>query len=284
MSVGDIGVVGLPSGFNEVFKVEKPIIGMVHLPPLPGSPRYEGMSIEEIVERAIGEAAKLAEGGVDGLLVENYNDNPYIAVPKDPFLAAMMAVVVREIRREVNIPVGVNVLRNGALLALPAAKAAGGKFIRVNVFTDTVVTDQGIIEPCAAELQRSRKILCAEDVLIFADIHVKYSRPLVELSIEEEAKNAAFRGGADALILTGRRTGEEASLEELLAVKKAVPKVPVLLGSGVTAENVEEFLKVADGAIVGTYFKEGGITEAAVDVSRVKRFMEKVRRLRRATV
>lgn len=277
-------MVALPSGFNEVFKNGKPIIGMVHLPPLPGAPRYRGMSIEEIVEKAVREASKLAEGGVDGLLVENYNDNPYIAIPRDPFLAAIMAVVVREVGKKVNIPVGVNVLRNGALLALSAAKAAGGKFIRVNVFTDTVVTDQGIIEPCAAELQRARRTLDAGDVLIFADVHVKYSKPFVELSIEEAARNAAFRGGADALILTGRRTGEEASLEELIAVKKMVPSVPVLLGSGVTAENVEKFLKVADGAIVGTYFKEGGVTEAPVDVSRVKRFMERVRRLRRAVV
>ncbi|MCC6042249.1 MAG: BtpA/SgcQ family protein, partial [Candidatus Verstraetearchaeota archaeon] len=134
---------------EEVFGVQKAIIGVVHLPPLPGSPRYEGEELEFIAERALRDAKALKEGGVDGVLIENFWDAPYRKKRVSPITVASMTVIAKEVAKEVRIPIGVNVLRNDALAALAIAKAIGGSFIRVNAYVETVVTDQGIVEPCA---------------------------------------------------------------------------------------------------------------------------------------
>jgi membrane complex biogenesis BtpA family protein len=268
------------STLSEMFGLEKPIIGVIHLLPLPGSPRYDG-KLDLVLERAMRDAGALREGGVDGLIIENFGDAPYLKANVGPETVTAMAAIAKEVVDAVNVPVGINVLRNDAKAALAIAIAAGGRFIRVNVLTEAIVGDQGIIEACAPELIRYRRRLGAEGIKIFADVHVKHGALLSPRPIEESAKDAAYRGLADALIVTGARTGEAPELDDIARVKGAVPDRPVLVGSGATKQNVARLLERADGAIVGTTFKEGGNVENPVDASRVRAFMAEVKKLRR---
>ena len=265
---------------DEIFEATKPIIGMVHLPPLPGSPSYKNQRIDQISEGAVQEAKALEGGGVDGLIVENLGDAPYLKTNVGLETVSAMTLIMSNVIEAVDIPVGVNILRNDVKAALAVAYVTGGRFIRANVFTDTVLTDQGIIEPSAPELLRYRRFLGAERVKVFADVHVKHGVLLSLKPIEQSAVDAAYRGLADALIVTGARTGVEPDLEDLKRVKGAVPDTPVLVGSGASKENIVKLLEYADGAIVGTYFKKDGITANRVDKGRVKSFMETVRELR----
>jgi len=265
---------------DEIFKATKPIIGMVHLPPLPGSPGYKNQRIDQILKAAVQEAKALEGGGVDGLIVENLGDAPYLKMNVGLETVSVMTLITSNVIEAVHIPVGVNILRNDVKAALAVAYVTGGGFIRANVFTDTVLTDQGIIEPSAPELLRYRRFLGAERVKVFADLHVKHGVLLSLKPIEQSAVDATHRGLADALIVTGIRTGIEPDLEDLTRVKRAVPDTPVLVGSGASRENIVKLLKHADGAIVGTYFKNDGITANRVDKVRVKSFMERVKELR----
>jgi hypothetical protein len=265
----------------EIFEVKKPIVGMVHLPPLLGSPRYGGSSFDRILERAVEDAKRLERGDVDGLIVENLGDVPYLKTNVGPETISAMALIVANVVNAVKISVGVNVLRNDVKAALAIAHIAGGKFIRANVFTDTMVTDQGIIEASAPELLRYRRYLKADAVKIFADVHGKHGTLLSPRAIEQSAMDAAYRGLADALIVTGPRTGAEPELEDLMRVKKAVPDRPVLVGSGVGKGNVAKLLKHADGAVVGTSLKVGGVVDNPVDEKRVRALIAAVKRLRR---
>lgn len=265
----------------ELFKAKKPIVGMVHLPPLPGSPRYGGLSFDRILERAANDAKRLERGGIDGLIIENLGDVPYSKTNVGPETISAMVLIVANVIKAVKIPVGVNVLRNDVKAALAIAHVAGGKFIRANVFTDTMVTDQGVIEASAPELFRYRRYLKADAVKIFADVHGKHGALLSPRAIEQSAMDAAYRGLADALIVTGPRTGVEPELEGLMRVKKAVPDRPVFVGSGVDKKNAAKLLKHADGAIVGTSLKVGGVVDNPVDEKCVRALMTAVKRLRR---
>jgi hypothetical protein len=264
----------------KLFGVEKPIVGMVHLTSLPGSPRYEGLSVNRISELAVQDAKHLETGGVDGLIVENFGDVPYRKMDVGPETVSGMAVIVADVVDAVKIPVGVNVLRNDFKAALAIAHVAGGKFLRTNVFIDVAVTDQGLIEASAPELLRYRRYLGA-DVKIFADIQGKHGVPLSPRPIEQSAMDAAYRGLADTLIVSGLRTGTEPELEDLVRVKKAVPDRPVFVGSGLARENVTKLLKHVDGAIVGTSLKFDGVVGNPVDEKRVKTLMTAVKQLRK---
>jgi membrane complex biogenesis BtpA family protein len=272
----------MPNALEELFKVKKPIIGMVHLPPLPGSPGFKGRELIHIFQRAKEDAKALEAGGADGLIVENFGDAPYFKTNVPPETVSVMAAVVKSVIDEVEIPVGANVLRNDAKAALAIAHATGGKFIRVNVFTEAVVSDQGIIEACAPELLRYRRDLGVKEIKIFADVHVKHAAPLVPRALKEVARDSVERGMADALIVTGPRTGAVIELEDLVKVKEAVPKAPVLAGSGVDKTNVLEILERCDGVIVGTSLKVDGVTTNPVDRQRVADFLQVVRRIRRS--
>jgi len=265
---------------EDIFKASKPIIGMVHLLPLPGSPKYEGKGIKPILDRAIKDAKTLEKGGINGILVENFGDAPYKPTSVDRETLAPMTLAVKEVSEATNLPIGVNVLRNDAKSALAIAYATNAHFIRVNVYTEAMITDQGIINACAHEIQRYRKQLSAENIKIFADIHVKHAHPLMHRPVEETARDAAYRGLADALIVTGPRTGVEPSIDDVIKVKKAVPDKPVLVGSGVNKENVKEFLKHADGAIVGTSLKVDSVTSNPVNEGSVREFMKAVQQIR----
>lgn len=263
---------------GELFGVRKPIIGMVHLLPLPGSPKYD-LSLDQILKRAIQDARSLEKGGADGLIVENLGDAPYLKTNVGPETISAMALVASEVIDAVKILVGVNVLRNDVKAALAIAHAAGGKFIRANVFTEAVLTDQGIIEASAPELLRYRRRLGA-DIKIFADVQGKHGTPLRPRPIEQSAMDAAYRGLADALIISGPRTGEGPDLDDLRRVKKAVPDKPVIVGSGASKRNIAKLFEHADGAIVGTSIKVSGNVQNPVDEGRVRALIAAVKKLR----
>jgi hypothetical protein len=250
---------------------------MVHLPPLPGAPRYDREAGREHVrEVARRDAARLAEGGVDAVMVENFGDAPFYPEDVPTHVVAELTALARTVREASGLPTGVNVLRNDGAAAVAAAAAAGGAFVRVNVHTGARVADQGILEGRAHETTRLRERINA-DVALLADVDVKHSAPLAGEYEAESLADSTERGLADGVVVTGRRTGRPTPIED---VREAVTRreeldtgTPVFVGSGVSAETVGDLLSVADGAIVGTALKEGGETAAPVDVERVERLV-----------
>ncbi len=264
--------------FREVFGSRKPVIGVVHLLPMPGSPGYR-FNLDEVVKRAVGDAEAYYEAGFNGIIVENYGDIPYYPNRVGPETIASMTYIATRIRDRVDIPVGINVLRNDAISAIAIAHVVGGRFIRVNVLTEAYVTDQGIISGRAYEVLRYRSIIGAGDVMIFADVHVKHAYPLLHRSIEDSALDMVHRGLADALIVTGRRTGMPPDVSTVASVKKAVGDVPVIVGSGITEDNVGGYVDYCDGFIVGTSVKRGRVTLNPVDRILARRLVKKLRDL-----
>ncbi|MCI0549187.1 MAG: BtpA/SgcQ family protein [Candidatus Rokubacteria bacterium] len=263
---------GVAVNLAGILGVTKALIGMVHLLPLPGSPRWGG-SIAEVIERALADARALEAGGLHALLVENHGDVPFTPGRVDAATVAAMTAVIAEMRRSVGLPLGVNVLKNDAQSGLAIAAATGATFIRVNVHVGAVVADQGIIESDAHTTLRYRRLLGA-DVKIFADVQAKHGAPLAPVELEQEARDCVSRGLADALVVSGKATGEATPLEDVKRVRSAVPDVPLLVGSGVTPDSVAELLSVADGAIVGTFLKRDGRLGNPVDPDRVKLLVE----------
>ncbi len=250
----------------------KEIVGVVHLLPLPGSPGWKG-DLDSVVDFAQRDTESLAGGGVDAVIFENFGDVPFLRGPVPPETVAAMAVVIESVANNVEVPFGVNVLRNDPIAALGLAYATGGEFIRANVHTGVMVTDQGIIEGRAEDTVRRRSALAAP-VKLLADVLVKHAVPLGEQNIQDAAKAAVYRGMADAVIVTGSFTGEEADLSDVKSVKEVVPQgTPVLVGSGVTEENIGDYLEWADGVIVGTSFKSNGVVSNPVDPERVARLV-----------
>lgn len=222
------------------------LFGMIHLGPLPGAPLFT--SFDDVLALALHEARELAAGGCDGFVIENFGDRPFTRGRVEAETIAAMTRALVEIAREVRLPFGVNVLRNDALSALGIAAATGAAFIRVNIHTGAAVTDQGIVEGDAYATLRKRAAL-APDVLIFADYLVKHATPMGEVS----AKDLRLRGLADAVIVTGAETGAAADPARVRELRQTID-APLLLGSGLTAENASQFAG-ADGAIVGTSLK-----------------------------
>lgn len=262
--------------YAELFPVPRPLIGMVHLAPLPGSPRWAG-NIDDVIKRAMDDARILAEEGIDGIIVENFGDSPYAAGRVHPATISAMTIgvlavhgVVREVDQESRVRVGINVLRADVLSALSIAAATGAAFVRTNVLTGALVTDQGIIEGTAYEALRERRLL-GIGTPIFADVMSKHAYPVgAGVVMELEARSTAYRGLADALIVTGDETGAATSGDDLRRARTAVPNRPILIGSGLDAKNAGELLPLSDGAILGTALKVDGVTEAPVDRDRVR--------------
>jgi len=256
------------------------LIGVVHLLPTPGAPRAKG-GMAPLLARAVSDARALVRGGCDGLIVENYGDVPFHARELPPETIAALALAVAAVRELAGaLPVGVNALRNDARAALGICACTGAGFLRVNVHTGAAVSDQGLLEGRAAETLRERARLCPS-ALVLADVHVKHATPLGSESLVEAARDARERGLADALVLSGRATGAPPQARELEQVRAAVPRVPLLVGSGLNERNAAELLAFADGAIVGTSLKRGGRVEAPVDERRVaalRRCMPRARR------
>jgi hypothetical protein len=258
----------------KIFKSRRPVIGMVHLLPLPGSPRARAMT--DVRRAAVADARTLAQGGVDGILVENYGDAPFTGGTVEPQVIAAMSVLAAEVRAAAALPIGINVLRNDAHSALAVAVASGASFIRVNVHVGSAETDQGHIDGRAFETLRFRKLLGAE-IAIFADVFVKHARPSDRVDVATAARDTAYRGGAEALLVTGAETGAAPGSERLSEVKRAVPDRPVLVASGLTPENVEGFLG-ADGFIIGSALERGGVAGNRVELNRVRAMVRSLNR------
>jgi len=244
---------------------------MVHLLPLPGAPRWNG-DLEAVLHRAVADARALCDGGVDAVLVENFGDTPFLPGDVEPVTVAALTRAVAAVRDAVDRPVGVNVLRNDAAAALAVAAATGATFVRVNVHTGGMFTDQGWIQGRAAETVRLRERI-APHVAILADVLVKHATPPAGVVLEDAARDAWERGMADALILSGRATGAATDLERVQRVRQAVPAATVLVGSGVTIESVGAALEHAHGVIVGSALEEGGQAGYPVELDRVRRLV-----------
>lgn len=263
---------------SDLFGTPKPILGMVHCWPLPGAPGYTGYGVDTIVEHAVRDAQALAEGGAHGLIVENMWDIPFRAGPHlPPESIAVHAVVAREVRRAVNLPLGINLVHNGGVALLGIAIAAGASFARVCMLTGAGVWESGSIdEGCAADLLRRRKDLGAEHIKLFADVDKKHSVRFPGIDLATHIEWTRF-SGADALIVSGKMTGDAPDLEKVRRAKELAGDCPLLIGSGADEHNVNSFLSVADGVIVGTSVKEGGVCENPVDRERVRRLVEAAR-------
>ena len=237
---------------------------MVHCLPLPKTANFSD-NCDYIIEQAVTDGKKLEEAGCDAICIENMGDTPLkptMDVPQTAALAAIAALI----RREVSIPIGIDAAFNDFKASLSIAKFLDAVFVRVPVFVDTVVYFGGTIQPAAAECMVYRKELFGRDIMIFADIQVKYTRMLLpEVTLEESALNAAACG-ADALIVTGRASGDETPIESIDKIKRTV-SIPVIAGSGVTEQNIKEQMRIADGAIVGSGLKEGGLISNPIDLA-----------------
>jgi uncharacterized protein len=259
----------------QIFKTNNPIIGVVHLLPLPTSVRWGG-SLKAVIDRAEQEATALAAGGVDGIIVENFFDAPFAKDRVDPAVVSAMTLVVDRLQNLIMLPIGINVLRNDAQSGMAIATCTGAQFIRVNVLTGVMATDQGLIEGNAHQLLRYRRELGA-DVAILADVLVKHARPLVTPNLTTAVQDTIERGLADAVILSGWATGSPPNLEDLELAAAAAKDTPVLIGSGASWENIGQLMQAADGAIVASSLKRRGKIEETIDPIRVYQFVEAAR-------
>ncbi len=246
--------------------MEKTVICVVHLMPLPGAPLYR--SFEEALDKALKDARAIEEGGADALIVENFGDKPFLQkVGKETI--ASMSVIAWEIRKETNLGIGINVLRNDAIASIAIAKAVKADFIRVNQFFFPSISPEGLLLGNAGKILRYRRQIDCR-AMVFADINVKHAVHFADL--EDYLLNAE-RSLADAFIVTGKATGIEVSIEDL---KRLRGIAPIFAGSGVNAENAEKIARHCDGVIVGSYIKDRGIVSA----ERVKRIVDIVKRVK----
>lgn len=272
-----------PTPLRDRFDADRPVLGMVHLPPLPGAPGFDG-DRDAVRTRALEDARRLEAGGADGIVLENFGDTPFYSEDVPTHVVADMTALASALQRTVDIPLGINVLRNDADAALSIAAATAADFIRVNVHVGTAATDQGLLEGQAHETLRLRDRLEA-DVAILADVHVKHATPVGEGDLEQAALETAERGMADGVIVSGPGTGVETALEDVervadvLADRTSTPeRTPVFVGSGVTSETVGDCLEAgADGVIVGTALKAGGETTNPVSRQRVETLVSATR-------
>lgn len=264
---------------EELFKTRKPVVGVIHVGALPGTPA-SSLAVGALTELAAREAALYRDGGVDGLMVENMHDVPYLRGGVGPEVVAAMAVVARAVKSEAGLPVGVQILAGANLESVAVAHAAGLDYVRVEAYAFAHVADEGLIQSSAAELLRFRKKIGAEGVRVWADVKKKHSSHAItaDVSLGETCAAVEFMRG-DAVIVSGSATGEQPLAADVKEARSHC-RLPVLLGSGITPENVSGFYDAADGFIVGTYFKEGGRWSNTVDPGRVERLVAAVRALR----
>lgn len=265
-----------PAGAIEtIFGRDKALIGMIHCPAFPGAPRYRGASMSEILDACMRDAEALVQGGMHGLIVENHGDIPF-SKPEDigPETAACLAVVTDRLKSRFEVPLGINVLANAPVPALATAVAGGAQFIRVNQWANAYVANEGFMEGRAAQALRYRALLRAEHVRIFTDTHVKHGSHAIvaDRSVRELTRDLAFFD-SDGIIVTGQRTGDSATSDEIAEVAAAT-HLPLLVGSGVDTANVVQILSQTNGVIVASSLKEGGVWWNPVDPARVRDFVK----------
>jgi uncharacterized protein len=268
---------------SDLFGLSKPVVGMVHLWPLPGAPGYTGYGMQTIIDNALRDAEALVVGGVDGLIVENMWDLPYyVGNDVKPEATTAQAVAAAEVVKTFPVPVGINVIHNGGIVCLSIAVAAGARFIRVCILTGARLWDMGELDHgCAADLARKRKELYAEDIHIFADVDKKHSVSFPGLDLATHIEWCEFYG-ADGLIVTGRMTGSAPDTEVVREAKSLATR-PIIVGSGSNQQNIGPLLEHADGVFVGSSLKKDNVMQNPVDVNRVRAFMEAVRAVREAS-
>lgn len=256
--------------FKELFNDRKAIIGMVHLLPLPGTALFDG-DMGKVYNQGLFDAEALEKGGVSALMVENFGDSPYgkeLSLEQSTALASVAAVI----KEKTKLPVGIDAAFCDYKSALACAKASRADFIRLAVFVDTVECFAGILQPCCSEALKYRKQIGAEEVMIFADVQVKHTHMVIPNIDIVESANTAVSCGADVVIITGMATGMETPIETVKRVKKNI-NCPVIIGSGVKAENVKEQMSIADGAIVGSSLKMDNVVTNKVDINKVIELM-----------
>ncbi len=265
--------------FKSIFKTAKPVIGMVHIAALPGTPKYAG-GTNRIIDSALEEAGAYVRAGIDALAIENMHDVPYLKNEVGHEVSSLMGIIGYEIKKQTNIPCGIQILSSANEAALAVAKSAGLDFIRAEGFVFGHVADEGYIDACAGGLLRYRKNIDAEHIAIFTDIKKKHSSHSItaDTDIVETAKAAAFFL-SDGLIITGGATGEAADLEDIKKIKNKC-KIPVIVGSGITIENIGNYIPVCDAMIVGSHFKKDGYWANKLEYEKITCFMEKVNQLR----
>ncbi len=265
--------------FKKVFKQSKPVIGMIHVQALPGTPNYKG-DVKAIISKAIEEAKLYKAAGVDSIAIENMHDVPYLKGNVGPEVTALMSIIAYEVKNVSQLPCGIQILAGANKQALAAALASGIDFIRAEGFVFAHVADEGIIESNAGELLRYRKQIGAENILVFTDIKKKHSSHSItaDVDLKETAKAAEFFI-SDGLIITGSATGEEANQNDVKIVKEST-SIPVLVGSGINEKNIESYIDSADGFIIGSHFKVDGKWNNEIDKTRVDNFMNRISSLR----
>lgn len=250
-----------------------PLIGMLHAPALPGSPRNR-LNRQQIIEHVLNDARTLVEGGIDGLMLENFGDVPFFKDHVPTQTISFLTVLAAEVVRECRLPLGINVLRNDGCAAVAVAAATGAGFVRVNVLTAARLTDQGIIEGRAAEIHRLLHQLGNPKIGVLADIDVKHSSPLGERRpIADEALDTVKRGLADGLIISGSATGSPTEPGLIQPIRSVLPEVSILVGSGVTEHNLQQFAQ-ADAVIVGSSLKPGQRADQPIELERVQQLVE----------
>ena len=263
--------------FQGLFGAKKPLIAVLHLLPLPGAPLYDG-NIQKVYDQALAELDVFKHHAIDSVIIENFRDMPYYPGRVPPETVASLAAVSREVVRAAGMPVGVNVLRSDGEASIAIAVATGAHYVRVNVHMGAVAADQGIVQGSSHLSMRLRAALKSR-TLVFADVGVKHAAPIAGRGLDIETRDLAERGLADAVIVTGDRTGVETSLDDIDAVRRAT-SLPLLIGSGATPDNIEPVLPKVNGLIVGSYFKKDGAGHNFVEPARVERFVRRFAELR----
>jgi len=266
--------------FQSIFNVDKPIIGMIHLKALPGTPKFNN-NINEIIDTALSEAEIYKDAGIDALAIENMHDVPYLKNNVGPEVSSLMSIIAHDVKKLSNLPCGIQVLSSANKAAIAIAKNAGLDFIRAEGFVFGHVADEGYIDANAGELLRYRKKIDADHIAVFTDIKKKHSSHNItsDVSIVETAKAAEYFL-SDGLIVTGFSTGKEANIEEISEIKKTC-EVPVIVGSGITIDNISQYISSSDAFIVGSYFKKDGYWENVLQHNKIAAFMTKVNTLRK---
>ena len=264
---------------KQTFGVAKPIIGMVHLPPLPSAPLYDAKGgMNKIIESCAKDIEALQAGGVDCVMFGNEGDRPYL-LKASPVTLACMAFAIGELKSLIKVPFGVNYLWD-PVATVSLAVASGASFAR-EIFTGIYDSDMGLWAPDAATALRIRADCHRADLKLLFNINAEFASPVGTRSIAQRAKSAVFSSLADVVLVSGPMTGQPVEAAELKLAKDALPDTPVFANTGVNIDNVTDVLKIADGCVIGSHLKVDGNTWNNVDKARVKRFMDKVRKLRK---